>query len=305
MPQPIICLDEKVCHFAKRFGSLFSKPHYQYLVTVLLGLMECDGKRTLSGLRHEVGQTLSLSGLSRFFSEAPWEAEEVVASWLRHFRVEMQPQVEAKRQLQRQAHPRQRGRPRVPLVTGYLIGDDSTMSKPKGRKMQGLGKHHSTTHDQRIIGHSLVQGLYVLLGRHCPLAPQLYRQEPVCQAEGVTFHSKIELMETLIGAFEPVEGTRTHVLLDSWYSAKCLWHAARERDFLITTGLKSNRWLRVPDDTVAQGWCWQKLSAYAAGLSEQDAGNGCLATWREKGLGPCGQDERPQALSLPGGSRAS
>jgi hypothetical protein len=52
-----------------------------------------------------------------------------------------------------------------------MIGDDSTMSKPKGRKMEGLGRHHSTTSDQRIVGHSLVQGLYMLLDRMCPLAP--------------------------------------------------------------------------------------------------------------------------------------
>ncbi|MGB8348386.1 MAG: transposase [Ktedonobacteraceae bacterium] len=136
--------------------------------------------------------------------------------------------------------------------------------------MEGLGKHHSTTHDQRIVGHSLVQGLYVLLDRTCPLAPQLYRQESVCEAEEVPFHSKIELMETLIRAFEPVAATQTPILLDSWYCAKCLWHAARERDFLITTGMKSNRWLRVPDDSVAQGWRWQKVSEYAAGLREQD-----------------------------------
>jgi len=51
----------------------------------------------------------------------------------------------------------------------------------------------------------------------------------VCQAEDVAFSSKIELMETLIREFEPVAGTRTHILLDSWYSAKRLWHAARER----------------------------------------------------------------------------
>ena len=49
-----------------------------------------------------------------------------------------------------------------------------------------------------------------------------------------------------------------------------LWHAARERDFLIITGMKSNHWLRIPDDTVAQGWRWQKPSDYAVGLSEQD-----------------------------------
>ena len=290
MPQPILCLDEEVYHFAKRFDALFSRPQYQYLVTVLLGLMECDGKRTLSGLLHEVGQALSLSGLSRFFSQAPWEPGAVVACWLRHFRAEMQPQVEAKREQERKAQPKRRGRRKEPLVTGYLIGDDSTMSKPKGRKMQGLGKHHSTTHDQRIIGHSLVQGLYLLLDRRCPLAPHLYRQGKVCQAEDVAFSSKIELMETLIREFEPVAGTRTHILLDSWYSAKRLWHAARERGFLITTGLKSNRWVRVPDDTVAQGWRWQKLSAYAAGLSERDfellpwprGGRRCMSMWSRR-----------------------
>ncbi len=270
MPQPIICLDEEVRQFAERFRSVFSKPQYQYFVTVLLGLLECDGKRTLSGVLSKVGQPPSLSGLSRFFAEAPWLQEALVVIWLEHFRTEMQPLVETAREQQRTLGPRRRGRPKQPLVTGYVIGDDSTMSKPKGRKMQGLGKHHSTTYDQRIIGHSLVQGLYVLLDRRCPLALQLYRQAKVCEAEAVPFQSKIDLMETLIRTFEPVTGTQTHMLLDSWYCAKCLWHAARERDFLITTGLKSNRWLRVPDATTPQGWRWQKLSDYLASLTEQD-----------------------------------
>ena len=270
MPQPIICLDEEVRQLAERFRSVFTRPQYQYFVTVLLGLMECDGKRTLSGVLSKVGQPPSLSGLSRFFAEAPWLQEALVDIWLEHFRAEMQPLVEAEREQQRTLQPKGRGRPKHPLVTGYVIGDDSTMSKPKGRKMQGLGKHHSTTYDQRIIGHSLVQGLYVLLDRRCPLAPQLYRQAPVCEAENVTFHSKIELMETLIREFEPVTGTTTHILLDSWYCAKCLWHAARARDFLITTGLKSNRWLRIPDESTAQGWRGPQRSDYLVGLSEQD-----------------------------------
>jgi hypothetical protein len=110
----------------------------------------------------------------------------------------------------------------------------------------------------------------VLLGRRCPLAPQLYRQETVCETEGVAFQSKIEQMATLLRTFEPVAGTVTHILLDSWYCAKCLWHEARERGFLITTGMKSNRFLRVADETVEQGWRWQKVSEYAAGLSQSD-----------------------------------
>lgn len=222
MPVPIICLDEQMRQFAQRFQKLFSQPQYQHFVTVLLGLMLCEGRRTLSGLVRQVAAGPSLAGLSRFLSEALWEATAMAKAWLRHFRDMMPPKVTAELQRQRQEQPKRRGRPKQPVVTGYLIGDDSTMRKPKAKKMQGLGRHHWTTQDKRIPGHSLVQSLYVLLGRRCPLAPQLYRQQAICEVEGVSFASKIALMETTIRTFEPVAGTLTHVLLDSWYSAKDL-----------------------------------------------------------------------------------
>jgi len=47
MPVPIICLDDELCHFVERYRQWFSKPHYQYFVIVLLGLMRMsrDGER--------------------------------------------------------------------------------------------------------------------------------------------------------------------------------------------------------------------------------------------------------------------
>jgi hypothetical protein len=270
MPVPIICLDEALHHFAERFSEQLSKPQYQHFVTVLLGLMLCEGTRTLSGLVRQIADGPSLAALSRFLSEAPWEAAALAEQWLKHFRETMQPQVVAEQQRQHQEQAKRRGRPKAPVVTGYLIGDDSTMHKRKGKKMAGLGMHHSTTEDKRVPGHSLVESLYVLLGRRCPLAPQLYRQQAVCAAEGVRFQSKIDLMEATIRTFEPVAGTLTHVLLDTWYTAKCIWRAARERGFLITSGLKSNRWLRVADPSAPQGWRWQQLSDYTAHLSASD-----------------------------------
>lgn len=270
MPVPILCLDEQLPQFAERFRQEFSKPQYQDFVTVLLGLMLCEGARTLRGLLRQIADGPSLAGLSRFLSQAPWQARDVVAGWLEHFGQEMQPLVEAELERQRQAQPKHRGRPKPPVVTGYLIGDDSTIEKRKGKKMEGLGRHHSTTQDKRVRGHSLVESLYGRLGRRCPLAPQLYRQQAVCAAEDVPFQSKIDLMEAVIRTFEPVAGTLTHVLLDTWYSAKRLWRAARERGFLITSGLKSNRWLRVEDPTAPQGWRWQRLSDYTAKLAASD-----------------------------------
>ena len=96
------------------------------------------------------------------------------------------------------------------------------------------------------------------------MAPQMYRQQAVCQREGVPFQSKIDMMETTIREFHPVSNTLTHVLVDSWYTCKDIWRAARERGFLITSGLKSNRWLWV---TCAQGQeRWMRLDEYAAHL---------------------------------------
>jgi hypothetical protein len=118
MPVPMICLDDEMRQFAERFREQFSKPQYQHFVIVLLGLMLCEGRRTLSGLLEEVGEQGSLAGLSRFLSEAPWSQEELAAGWLRHFRQEMQFAVEAERHRQERLQPKRRGRPKQPLVTG-------------------------------------------------------------------------------------------------------------------------------------------------------------------------------------------
>ena len=84
MPVPILCLDEALQHFAERFSKLFSKPQYQHFVTVLLGLMQCEGNRTLTGQLRQIAEQPSLAGLSRFLSEAPWEAAAVADRWLVH-----------------------------------------------------------------------------------------------------------------------------------------------------------------------------------------------------------------------------
>ena len=106
--------------------------------------------------------------------------------------------------------------------------------------------------------------------RRCPLALRLYRQQAVCAAEGVPFRSKIDLMVETSRIFAPLPDTQTHVLVNRWYSAKAVWRAARERGFLITSGLKANRSLRVTDPAAPGGWRWQTLADYATGRTEAD-----------------------------------
>ncbi|MGI8586880.1 MAG: transposase, partial [Chloroflexia bacterium] len=170
------------------------------------------------------------------------------------------------------------------LVTGYLIGDDSvclkarahqTIPRPRktarpARRMAAVGRHYASTAKRTVQGHDVVLTCYSLLGRRCPGAPALYRQQSVCSAEGVPFASKIDLLCEQIRGFEPASGTATHVLADSWYTCKAVWRTARERGFAITGGLKSNRWLWRTDATHPAGGYWQRLNEYAASLTAAD-----------------------------------
>jgi hypothetical protein len=270
MRVPIVCVDTRVRQFALAFAGCFSRPQYRHFVIVLVGLLLCHGPRTLTGVLRSVWAKTSLASLSRFLAEAPWKATDVAQTWRKRFDAQLVPWVAQRHADHRAARPKRRGRPKASIVTGYLIGDDSTCHKQRGKKMEGIGRHYSTTAGRPVRGHSLVQSLYVLGGRRCPLAPQLYRQKKVCAAEGVPFQSKVDLMEATIRDFVPLADTHTHVLLDAWYCAKAIWKAARDRGFLITTGLKSNRSIRVADETEKKGWRWQDLASYAAGLNDAD-----------------------------------
>jgi len=267
MPLPIICASAALCQFALTFSTVFTKPQWKYFVTVLLALVQSEDRRTLTGLLRKVLAQFSLAGLSRFFARAPWSETVLGQQWLAHFRTRLEPVVQAEHQRQRAERAKRLGRPQATSVTGYLIYDDSTHIKPKGRKMKGLGRHYATTEKKPVTGHSLFMGLHVLLGRRCPLPPQMYRTQTTCAKENVPFKSKVDLAEQGVQDFVPVPGEHVHVLVDAWYTCQRLWKAARARGFDFSGGLKSNRKLRcvLPDGKRV----WQHLSDYAAELSAE------------------------------------
>jgi hypothetical protein len=265
MPLPIICASADLCQFVLLFRLVFTKPQWKYFVTVLLALIQSEDRRTLTGLLRKVLAQFSLAGLSRFFAKSPWPETFLAQLWLAHFRLQLEPCVQAEHRRQRAPQAQRRGRPKATSVTGYLVFDDCTNAKLKGRKMKGLGWHYSTTEQKPVLGHSLFLGLHVLLGRRCPLPPQMYRTKAICEKEGVPFQSKIDLADAGIQDFVPVESEHVHVLVDAWYTCQRLWKVAQARGFDFSGGLKGNRKLRrqTPDGTRS----WQPLSEYAAELS--------------------------------------
>ena len=72
MPKPIVCLSASLRQFVEAFRPCFSKRQWKYFVIVLLAMVECKERRTLSGLLACVGEKVSLCGLSRFFNRWRW-----------------------------------------------------------------------------------------------------------------------------------------------------------------------------------------------------------------------------------------
>ena len=268
MPKPIVCVSEQLRQYMELFRGCFSQRQWKYFVIVLLGLIECEERKTMSGLLRVIGERVSLSGLSRFLNKWPWSPEAVAQSWQAHFRQQLAPLVRAEHARLKALAPKGVGRPKQTVVTGYLIFDDSVHEKPKGRKMGGLGTHYSNTAQKVVAGHCLFSGLYVLLGQRCPLAARMYCQQRTCEQENQPFQSKIEMAVEEIEQFEPVADTKTHVLIDSWYHCRQVRRAAQKRGWEVSGALKSNRWMRrIEPDGSRQ---WLKLADYAAGLSRDE-----------------------------------
>jgi SRSO17 transposase len=272
MRVPLECIDQHLSAYLELFRDCFSKPQYRYFVIILLGIILFQGNGTVSNIIDQVGTQVTLQGASHFLGLSPWSSSQVSQVWQEQFRAELAPIVELahRRQRARQRKQKRKGRRQKTVVTGYLIGDDSVMEKLRGKKMEGLGRHYSSSAEHVVTGHSLVLGLYLLSGRHCPLEPQMYRQRTVCEAEGIPFLSKVDLMVQTIENFIPVKNTQTHVLLDSWYGCKRIWKVCRQLDYLITTGLRGNRRLRIDDPESDQGWSWLRLDDYDAERTADD-----------------------------------
>jgi deoxyadenosine/deoxycytidine kinase len=66
-----------------------------------------------------------------------------------------------------------------------------------------------------------------------------------CEEVNMAFASKPELARALVDAFEPLPGTQTYVLTDSWYPSRQLLETCQKRGFHLISAVKSDRKFRV------------------------------------------------------------
>ncbi len=67
MPKPMMCLFAPLCKYLELFRRCFSRRQWKYFVTVLLGLIEREGRHTLQGLRASVWEKVVCRGCRAFW----------------------------------------------------------------------------------------------------------------------------------------------------------------------------------------------------------------------------------------------
>src|SRR5712691_9395244 len=96
MPLPIDIMEQALGQYLSLFRACLSQPQWQHFVTVLLALMQCEDRRTLSGLLRKIaGVGQRVDGLSRFLKDAPWNAEHLFAGWWEQYGQTLGPLVAA------------------------------------------------------------------------------------------------------------------------------------------------------------------------------------------------------------------
>ena len=199
----------------------FSRYSWPLFSTLMLGLLLCKARKTLSHLAsgHSIG------ALSRFFNQYPWSVER-----LRCYR---QQQLSA---AMVQRYCGQRGR--KPIL--YLILDDTVVPK-RGKCLAQVGRHFCSTLGKVVWGHCLVFSYLVAGQIEGPWAWKLYVNRRFCFAR--TFKTKIQLAISLIESFQRPFPGKVIVLVDGAYFCDPLIRAATRQGYQVVGTVKKNRLL--------------------------------------------------------------
>ena len=231
MLETIVQSHERLSNYLSAYGSAFkNRPQYRHFQAYVVGLVIYLGSRNLAGLSRAIPGGKSASSLYRFVAEMEWDAEQ-----LEQVRWEM-----LNRRTRRALQAAGRHSEPVPV---FLVIDDSLVEK-SGKEIEGVDYHYSNSAGRTLLGHVWVTGHLVVLGQSYPVGWKLYRRQTMCDALGIPFESKPQLAETILRGFEPLPGTQTYVLTDSWYPSQDLLDLCAERGFHLISAVKSDRKFR-------------------------------------------------------------
>lgn len=226
---PVTRLPYTLADYLAKFAEVSSKPQQHHFQTYVVGLIIGEGRRTITNVNATrlPEERKDDSSVSRFVQNYKWSEDEV----------ERQRVTLARAEIITWLDNREGDRP----MTTYLVFDDSTHEKT-GRQIAGAGSFRAGGGYK--WGKKMVSSLLRAGPFNVPYWGDLYLKKEYCQAEGLVFRTTTEMVREQILIFEPLPGTETCVLVDSWFSGWPTISAVKSREaegFYLISGLKKSR----------------------------------------------------------------
>ena len=123
-----------------------------------------------------------------------------------------------------------------PLVNpkqGYLIADDTVIDKPRGKKIECVGFHHSGKHKRVVRGICLVSIIWTDGKRAFPIDFRVYQKD-----NGI---SKNEHLRDMLRTAKERGFSPEFMMFDSWYSSNKTLDLLQKWKWNYMVGIKSNR----------------------------------------------------------------
>lgn len=204
-----------------------SRPQRNHMISLMHGIILCEGRKTISQIRNRTGEHRDLSCITRFLKESTWCHN-------RAQRRRMEFMIE---RIQRSR--KKKGDDRT-LV--FFIVDDTGCKKDKTTKrMEGLDFHFAHDDGKSVWSHCVVTSHLVTDGYSLAWDFRPYFRKEYCDKHGLNFKSKNDLAVEMIEDYPSSDDELVYVLTDSWYTSEKIVNACNAKGFHIIAAVKSNR----------------------------------------------------------------
>jgi SRSO17 transposase len=216
-----------IVKFVLTLGLCLSKPQLNHLISIMHGIILCEGRKTITQIREHTGKDRDLSCMTRFLKESPWCPNRVQRRRMDYLMTQIR-------------RARKKAGDNRPII--FLIIDDSGCHKNRStRRMEGLDFHFSHTEGKSVWSHCLVTSHVVAEGFSFSWDFRPYFREAYCQEHHLPFKSKNKLAMEMIRNFPAYEDEQVYVVMDSWYSSRKMIDTCLSKGFHVIAAVKSNR----------------------------------------------------------------
>ncbi|AKA67296.1 IS701 family transposase [Clostridium scatologenes] len=219
----IVSINDELYNYLNDVNYGMSKPQFNHLTTIVNGLINLPGTKTLSKIAKCVLSSKDKSCIYRFLNHSKWDDSLLNANRLSYLNFFFKHNIK-------------------PKSVGFLVIDDTVNSKKSAKKMQGLSYNYSHTEGKNIWSHCVVTSNFVVDNKSIPLQYEPYYKKELCEELNKEFKSKIDIARDFINSFvTPSNCEKIYCLMDSWYTNNKLIESSLANGYHLIGAIKSNR----------------------------------------------------------------